>query len=55
MTMIIERFWPLENQVMWISSLDGVKHSFAHTWENCYAMQITTGMNTFLESVEILG
>lgn len=32
--------------------MKGFKHAFGHTWENCYAMQLTTGFKTFLFKYE---
>jgi len=32
----------------WNEALDGIPHSFGHTWENCQAMHLTTGYPTFL-------
>jgi hypothetical protein len=32
--------------------LQGIKHAFAHTWENCYAMHLTTGFTTYLYCFE---
>ena len=33
-------------------ALKGIKHSFGHTWENCYAMNLTTGFKTYLYCFE---
>lgn len=49
----------LESPSQWKETLKGIKHSFAHTWENCYAMHLTTGYNTYLycfekENIKIL-
>ncbi|MDQ3019866.1 MAG: hypothetical protein M3R36_04745 [Bacteroidota bacterium] len=38
----------LESPLEWKEALKGIKHSFAHTWENCYAMHRTTGFDTYL-------
>ncbi len=38
----------LESPLEWKEALKGIRHSFAHTWENCYAMNLTTGYNTYL-------
>jgi len=38
----------LDSEAEWKEALKGIKHSFAHTWENCYAMFLTTGYNTYL-------
>jgi len=39
---------PLESPKEWRDALNGIKHTFGHTWENCYAMHLTTGLNTYL-------
>lgn len=39
---------PLESSSEWKDALRGIKHSFGHTWEHCYAMHLTTGSKTFL-------
>lgn len=36
----------------WSDALKGIQHSFGHTWENCYAMSLTTGYYTFLYCYE---
>ncbi len=36
----------------WSEALSGIKHTFGHTWENCYAMHLTTGLRTYLYSFE---
>lgn len=38
----------LENPEEWKEALMGIRHSFAQTWENCNAMKMTTGYNTYL-------
>lgn len=38
----------LERAMDWKEALKGIKHSFGHTWENCYAMHLTTGFETYL-------
>lgn len=43
---------PLECPSEWKEALKGIKHSFGHTWENCYAMSLTTGFKTFLYRFE---
>ena len=50
--MIKEDFIPLDSPAMWKQALTGIKHSFGHTWENCYAMHLTTGFKTYLYSFE---
>jgi hypothetical protein len=37
----------------WRKSLEGIEHAFAHTWESCYAMQLTSGMDTYLYCFEM--
>ena len=32
--------------------MQGIKHAFAHTWENCYAMRLTTGFTSYLYCFE---
>jgi hypothetical protein len=46
--MIKQKCIPLESPVEWKKALSGIKHVFAHTWENCRAMNLTTGFNTHL-------
>lgn len=48
--MVIQDYIPLDRPAAWRSALEGVRHSFGHTWENCYAMQLTTGLDTYLYS-----
>jgi len=50
--MIKSSFISLESPSKWKEALKGIKHSFAHTWENCYAMNLTTGYNTYLYCFE---
>ena len=38
----------LEARAEWAAQLRGIRHSFAHTWANCYAMHLTTGYHTYL-------
>ncbi|OGW53954.1 MAG: hypothetical protein A2Y81_03185 [Nitrospirae bacterium RBG_13_43_8] len=49
---IEQRFIPLKSPLDWKEALRGIKHTFGHTWENCYAMQLTTGLRTYLYSFE---
>lgn len=51
--MAIEQCISLDNPSEWKKALKGIKHAFAHTWENCHAMSLTTGLPTYLYSVEI--
>jgi hypothetical protein len=39
---------PLESPKEWSEALNGIKHTFGHTWENCNAMYLTTGLKTYL-------
>lgn len=50
--MIREYTIPLESRSEWNEALKGLKHSFALTWDNCYAMNLTTGYKTFLYCFE---
>jgi hypothetical protein len=43
---------PLDAPTEWAEALGGVKYAFAHTWENCYAMHLTTGFETYLYCFE---
>ena len=43
-----ERCIPVAQREEWESALAGVDHAFAHTWDNCYAMQQSSGLTTFL-------
>jgi hypothetical protein len=43
---------PLDAPAKWEEALRGVRHAFAHTWENCYAMHLTTGFKTYLYCFE---
>ena len=42
----------LDSSIEWKEALLGIEHAFAHTWENCYAMQLTTGFKTYLYCLE---
>ena len=50
--MIKQECIPIRFPSKWRESLDGIAHAFAHTWENCYAMQLTTGLDTYLYRFE---
>jgi hypothetical protein len=39
---------PLESPGEWRAALEGIPHSFFHTWEHCHAMFLTTGQPTYL-------
>lgn len=45
---ISQELIPLSEPARWQASLQGVPHAFGHTWESCYAMQLTTGYPTYL-------
>ncbi|MFV9507698.1 MAG: hypothetical protein AB4911_24365 [Oscillochloridaceae bacterium umkhey_bin13] len=34
----------------WASALQGLPYAFAHTWNHCHAIHLTTGVSTFLYS-----
>ena len=42
----------LNSKKEWDEALKGINHSFAFTFENCHAMSLTTGFNTFLYCYE---
>lgn len=44
------RIIPLADRHSWETALAGVPHAYAHTWENCHAMWLTTAAPTFLYS-----
>jgi hypothetical protein len=39
---------PLSAPARWQAALQDVPYAFGHTWESCYAMQLTTGYPTYL-------
>lgn len=39
---------PLDDITGWEEALKGIRYSFAHTRENCLAMNLTTGFNTYM-------
>jgi hypothetical protein len=43
---------PLDAPTDWKKALSGIQHAFAHTWENCYAMHISSGTKTYLYCFE---
>ena len=45
---IKENCIPLESPDEWREALKGIPHTFGHTWENCYAMHLTTHLKTVL-------
>lgn len=42
------RIIPLQDVNEWRNTICTVPHGIAHTWEHCYAMQLTSGLETFL-------
>jgi hypothetical protein len=50
--MISQKYIPLESFTEWKNALHGITHAFAHTWENCHAMSLTTGFRTYLYCFE---
>ncbi|MGV0959935.1 MAG: hypothetical protein ACOYB1_08865 [Limnohabitans sp.] len=44
---------PLDSRAEWQQALEGIDHSFAHTWEHCYAMYLTTRLPTYLFYFEL--
>lgn len=43
-----QTFISLSNPIQWKAALQGVPHAFAHTWENCHAMHLSSGYPTQL-------
>ncbi len=39
---------PLSSPDLWKEALQDIPHAFGHTWENCYAMHLSTGLPTYL-------
>ena len=50
-----QRLISLDSPREWKRALEGIAHAFAHTWEYCYAMRLTTGYPTFLYCFEANG
>jgi hypothetical protein len=50
--MATHRCIPLESADEWREALIGIRHAFAHTWESCHAMHLTTGFPTYLYCFE---
>jgi hypothetical protein len=46
--MVSQELISLAAPARWRAALQGLPHAFGHTWENCYAMQLTTGCPTHL-------
>jgi hypothetical protein len=42
----------LDSPAEWKKALEGIRHAFAHTWENCHTMRLSTGFNTYLYCLE---
>ena len=53
--MVTERCISLDSPDKWREQLIGIPHAFAHTWESCYAMHLTTGFATYLYAFEGAG
>ena len=50
--MIDQKCISLGSPTEWKDALKGIKHAFAHSWENSHAMRLTTGFNTYLYCFE---
>ena len=50
--MIRQHCIPLASPEEWRDALQGIRHTFGHTWENCHAMNLTTGLETYLYCYE---
>lgn len=46
---------PLADRDGWRGALEGIPHGFGHTWESCAAVELTTGLPTFLYADETPG
>jgi hypothetical protein len=46
-----QRLVPLSDPDGWRQALAGVRHGFAHTWEHCWAMHLSSGLPTLLYEV----
>ena len=42
----------LDSTDLWRDTLNDLDHGFAYTWEHCYAMRLTTGLDTHLYRFE---
>jgi hypothetical protein len=51
----VHRAIPIDAREEWNGALRGIPHTFSHTWEHCFAMQMTTGYRTFLYVFENQG
>lgn len=47
-TIVSQELIPLSDPGRWRAVLQSIPHAFGHTWENCYAMHLTTGFPTYL-------
>ena len=47
-----QQYISLDKPAEWRQALVGIRHSFGHTWESCYAMHLTTGLKTYLYCFE---
>ena len=50
--MAVHRCIPIDAPAEWSRALQGIPHAFAHTWESCYAMQLTSALKTYLYCFE---
>jgi len=50
-----QRLIPLDRSDEWRAALRDVPHCFAHTWEHCHAMHLSSGLVTYLYQVESEG
>src|SRR5918997_1595592 len=50
--MVKQKCISLDSPSEWREALIGIEHAFAHTWESCYAMQLTTSLDTYLYCFE---
>lgn len=46
---------PLDARSEWKDALKGIPHSFGQTWENCYAVALTSRLPTYLWHLEVEG
>ena len=51
----VHRLIGLDERDSWSAALDGLPHGFAHTWESCHAMSLSSGLATFLYCWELEG
>ena len=50
--MVHHQLIPLDAPDEWQGALEGIAHGFAHTWEHCFAMHLTSGLKTYLYCFE---